>query len=181
MNEQLEFVKQIANRLDTAEIPYMMTGSMAMAVYSVPRMTRDIDVVVEYGPEDAHRLAGLFEPDCYVDVDNVRGAAVEQGMFNIIHKEWLIKADFIARKDEPYRKIEFERRRVIDVEGTRLAVVAPEDLVLSKLCWAKDSGSELQQRDVRQIIGSSPDLDWSYLKKWAAKLAITSLLEQNKR
>ena len=45
--KQLEFMKQIAERLDTAHIRYMLTGSMAMAIYSVPRMTRDIDLVIE--------------------------------------------------------------------------------------------------------------------------------------
>ncbi len=45
VDEQLEFVKQIASRLASAEINYMMTGSMAMAVYATPRMTRDIDDV----------------------------------------------------------------------------------------------------------------------------------------
>ena len=46
MNEQLEFVKQIASRLDSAGIAYMLTGSMALAIYAVPRMTRDIDLVI---------------------------------------------------------------------------------------------------------------------------------------
>lgn len=180
MNEQLEFVKQLANRLDSAGFPYMMTGSMAMAVYAVPRMTRDIDIVVEYRPEDAEKLAGLFAHDCYVDLDSVREAANNQGMFNIIHNEWFIKVDFIARKDEVYRKTEFNRRRTIDVEGTSVAVVSPEDLILSKLCWAKDSGSEMQQRDVRQIIESTRDLDWSYLEKWAADLSVVEVLERKK-
>ncbi|MEE9151178.1 MAG: hypothetical protein V3U20_05005 [Thermoplasmata archaeon] len=47
MDDQLEFVKLIASRLDSVGIAYMMTGSMAMAVYSMPRMTRDIDLVIE--------------------------------------------------------------------------------------------------------------------------------------
>ena len=180
MNEQLEFARLIARRLDEAGFLYMMTGSMAMAVYAVPRMTRDIDIVVEYRPRDAERLAALFQPDCYVDVDSVREAAVTRGMFNIIHNEWLLKADFIARKEEEYRKTEFERRRTIDVEGTTLTVTAPEDLILSKLYWAKDSASELQQRDVRQIIASTPHLDWPYLVKWAAVLGVGDLLDRNK-
>ena len=179
MNEQLEFAKLIAKRLDGAGFPYMMTGSMAMAVYAVPRMTRDIDIVVEYRPGDAEKLAALFESDCYVDVDSVREAAATEGMFNIIHNEWFIKVDFIARKGEAYRKTEFERRRTIDLEGTPLAVTAPEDLILSKLHWAKESESELQQRDVKQIIASAPDLDWPYLRKWAAVLGVGELLDRN--
>lgn len=60
MDEQLEFVKLIASRLDSVGIPYMMTGSMAMAVYSVPRMTRDIDLVVEVKPVDVDKIVSLL-------------------------------------------------------------------------------------------------------------------------
>ncbi len=56
MDEQLEFVKLIASRLDSVGIPYMMTGSMAMAIYSIPRMTRDIDLVVEVEHVDVDTL-----------------------------------------------------------------------------------------------------------------------------
>ena len=180
MNEQLEFAKLIARRLDKAGFGYMMTGSMAMATYAIPRMTRDIDIVIEYQPQDAERIATLFHPECVVDIDSIREAAVNEGMFNIIHNEWFVKADFIARKSGPYREVEFERRRMVDVEGTPIAVTAPEDLILSKLYWAKDSGSELQQRDVRQIIASNPNLEWPYMEKWAAVLGIVELLNRNK-
>jgi len=67
VDEQLEFVKLIASRLDSAGIPYMITGSVAMAVYSVPRMTRDIDLVVELKPGDVDKIVDLFSEDCYID------------------------------------------------------------------------------------------------------------------
>lgn len=60
MDEQLEFLKLIAARLGSADIAYMLTGSMAMAVYSIPRMTRDIDLVVEIQPKDIGRIVQLF-------------------------------------------------------------------------------------------------------------------------
>ena len=67
MNEQLEFVKQIAERLDAADIRYMLTGSMAMAIYAVLRMPRDVDlVIIECHLEDSAKIARLFEADCYV-------------------------------------------------------------------------------------------------------------------
>ncbi|MCX7011730.1 MAG: nucleotidyl transferase AbiEii/AbiGii toxin family protein [Candidatus Sumerlaeota bacterium] len=177
VDEQLEFVKEIAIRLESENVPYMLTGSMAMAVYSIPRMTRDIDIVVDCYPEDAERLAELFRADCYVDVESVREAAAERGMFNIIHKEWIIKADFIIRKDEPYRKLELERRRRVDIDGVSICVVAPEDLILSKLRWARDSESELQQRDARQLVQSAVGLDWPYLETWARWLSVGDLLD----
>jgi hypothetical protein len=178
VDEHLEFMKQIALRLESADIPYMVTGSMAMTLYAMPRMTRDIDFVVEYGSEDADRIVRLFQPDCYVDAESVRRAATERDMFNIIHNEWIIKADFIVRKDSAYHQLEFTRRRCVDIKGAAIAVVAPEDLILSKLEWAKDSQSELQKRDTRQIVESMGDLDWAYLENWAVSLGIGDLLEQ---
>lgn len=178
MNEQNEFLKQIAERLTASGIPYMLTGSMAMAVYSIPRMTRDIDFIVEYTPEDAERIGKLFAEDCYVDIESIREAALERSSFNIIHNEWLVKADFIPRKDEVYRKLEFERRRTVTIEGARIAVVTPEDLVLSKLYWARDSESERQQRDVRMLIQSRVELDWPYLEQWAERLGVSAMLER---
>ncbi|MCH7528837.1 MAG: nucleotidyl transferase AbiEii/AbiGii toxin family protein [Candidatus Marinimicrobia bacterium] len=178
MNEQLEFVKQIASRLDSAGIAYMLTGSMALAIYALPRMTRDIDLVIECRPEDSEELVKLFEADCYVDAESIRDAVVGRAMFNIIHKEWIIKADFIIRKNHRYRKVEFDRRRQIDIEGPPISVVAPEDLLLSKLQLSQDSGSELQRRDARSIVESVEGLDWSYLEIWAKDLGVWDLLEQ---
>ena len=82
------------------------------------------------------------------------------------------------RKEEPYRKVEFERRREIDVGGVHIAVVSPEDLILSKLCWADQSGSELHLGDIREIIRSVKDLDWPYMEEWADKIGVRALLEE---
>jgi hypothetical protein len=178
LDEQLEFLKEISTRLKKAKIPYMITGSIALSIYATPRMTRDLDVVVDLQPKDADMMVRLFEKDCYVDRSAVHKAAVERGIFNIIHNRWIVKADFIVRKDEPYRKVEFERRREIDIEGVSIAVVAPEDLILSKLCWVKESESEMQQRDVKDLIRSAENLDWPYLKEWAGRLGVADLLER---
>lgn len=178
MNEQLEFLKEIAARLQAADIPYMLTGSMALAVYALPRMTRDLDMVIALGLEDVEKFVKLFEKDCYVHPEAVRQAIKSKGTFNIIHNDWIIKADFIIRKEVPYRKIEFERRRKLDVSGVSIDVVTPEDLLLSKLHWIKQSESELQRRDVLDIIRSVEDLDWLYLEEWAGKLSVGALLEK---
>ena len=172
MDEQLEFVKEIARRLDGAGISYMLTGSLAMAAYAVPRMTRDIDLVVEVYPKDVKRLTALFSDDCYIDEDTVQDAVSRRTMFNIIHNIWVIKADFIIRKDDPYREAEFSRRHHVEVDGTKVAIVAPEDLILSKLVWAKESQSELQHRDVVELVKNVKGLDWSYLERWAIALDV---------
>ena len=178
MDEQLRFAVLVGSRLQAAGIPYMVTGSMALAVYAVPRMTRDIDLVIECRPDDAERIANLFQADCYVDVAEIRDAVVHRSMFNVIHNEWIIKADFIIRKNDEYRRLEFSRRREIQIAGVSMTFVSPEDLVLSKLAWSKASGSELQLRDVRTLVSSVSTLDWPYLEQWAATISVSTLLQE---
>lgn len=178
MNEQLEFMKEIARRLDSVHIRYMLTGSVAMAVYTVPRMTRDIDLVIECCPEDAPAIAALFRDDSYVDEDRIRKAAAERSMFNIIHQRWLIKADFIVRGDNEYRRVEFSRRKQVDIGGMPIWIVAPEDLILSKLKWAKGSGSSLQERDVKLLLETVERLDHDYIRRWAERLGVEELLKR---
>jgi hypothetical protein len=137
VSEELEVLRTVAGRLDAADIPYMLTGSMALNYYAVPRMTRDIDLVVELGPGDADRLVQLFEHDFYVEPEAVRRAIAAQGIFNLIHDAHVIKVDCVVRKDTEYRREEFARRRRVDIAGQPLSIVAPEDLVISKLDWAR--------------------------------------------
>jgi hypothetical protein len=178
MSEELEVLVLVANRLTGARVPYMLSGSTAMNVYAEPRMTRDIDMVVEIGAGDVDRIAAGFAQDFYCDSDMIRQAVADQGTFNMIHTPTVIKVDVIVRKDTPYRRLEFDRRRTIAVDGHTIWIVSAEDLVLSKLVWAKPSRSELQLRDVRNLIGCVPDLDWSYLERWAADLTVADLLAE---
>jgi hypothetical protein len=90
-------------------------------------MTRDVGVILQCTDRDVDTIVSLFDADCYIDRAAVAEAIAEEGMFNIIHNEWIIKADFIVRKDDSYRLREFERRREVDVENFTLSVVTPED------------------------------------------------------
>lgn len=178
MDEQLEFVRLIAERLTSVGVEYMLTGSMAMASYGNPRMTRDVDIVVECSSQDADFVVRCFEEDCYINRGAVIEAIANRSMFNIIHNEWIIKADFIVRKDDAYHRTEFARRRAITVAGNPVVVAAPEDLILSKLEWARESHSELQIRDVRELLASGIALDREYLEDWAQVLGVTASLSE---
>jgi hypothetical protein len=178
MSEELEVLKEVARRLAEAAIPYMITGSIAANFYTVPRMTRDIDIVVELLERDIGRFIPLFEKDYYLDPETVRAAVKNRGMFNLIHNEHIIKIDFVVRKDTPYRRREFSRRKKVAVDDLDLYVVSPEDLILSKLDWAKDSRSEIQLNDVRNLLKSVKGLNRSYLARWAKALGIESLYRE---
>jgi hypothetical protein len=178
MSEELETLEAVAERLDRARIPYMVTGSIAMNYYAVPRMTRDIDVVIELGSEDVDRVCDMFQQDFYVDREAVRRAVAQRSMFNVIHTETVIKVDFVVRKESPYRLEEFARRRRVSIAGHGLSIVAPEDLVISKLDWARDTRSEVQLADVRNLLESVRDLDRAYLEAWTRRLGLEALYRE---
>lgn len=178
MDEQLTFVKLIAERLESASIPYMLTGSMAMTFYAVPRMTRDIDLVVEMQSGDVDKLVSLFATDCYIESASVRDALSQHTMFNVIHREWALKADFIIRKENEYRVEEFARRRLLALEELSTYVVAIEDLILSKLVWSRTSRSEVQFRDVGELLKSATHVDYEYLNQWAQTLGVDKALKE---
>lgn len=175
MSDQLDVLKLVVTRLEEASIPYMVTGSIAASHYAMPRFTRDIDIVLELELKDVERLAHLFDDQFYGDAHALKRATARRGLANIIHRELLVKVDFIIRKNSPYRIEEFRRRRSVMIEEVSMSIVAPEDLILSKLVWMKDSGSELQRRDVQNLIGSVTDLDRAYVEHWAVELDVATL------
>lgn len=170
--EELALLLHVAQQLGSAEIPYMVTGSMALNYYAVPRMTRALDLVIALGQAEAWRLEDLFTASFYVDEAMVRQELARRGMCNIIHRSTLLKVDFIMRQDGPYDILAFDRRRRVSIGGETVALISPEDLVVSKLVWARDSGSELQLRDVRNILEMVPDLDRGYVAEWAPRLGV---------
>jgi hypothetical protein len=175
MNE-IDIVRDISHRFEQAGIPYMLTGSMAMNYYALPRMTRDIDVVIAIGPEDANRLVALFRPDYYVSEESIRESLIHQSIFNLIHQESVIKVDCIIRKGTEYRRAEFERRQRISILDFATFIVSKEDLIISKLFWAKDSHSEVQLRDVKNLLATGYDA--TYLRRWTRELGLDTLLEE---
>jgi len=154
----------------------MLTGSLAMNYYSQPRMTRDIDFVIEAHAKDIDKIVSAFEPDYYVERNAVSRAIALQRSFNIIHNEAFIKVDCIIRKDSEYRQLEFARRREVTIQGLEVWLVSKEDLIISKLYWARESHSELQLRDVKNLLASGFDVE--YLERWTRRLQLSTLLQE---
>jgi hypothetical protein len=175
MNE-IDIVRDISQRFEQVRIPYMLTGSVAMSYYAQPRMTRDIDVVIAISPNDVGRVAALFRPDYYLSEENIRESVAHESIFNLIHQESVIKVDCIIRKSGEYRKTEFERRQEISILDFTTFIVSKEDLIISKLSWAKDSRSEIQLRDVRNLLGTGYDAE--YLARWTRELEVRNLLNE---
>ena len=174
MTEELQLLRDMVSPLDGAGIDYMLTGSVALNCYAQPRMTRDIGLVVAFYLKDAERIHEILGEDYYVSEDAAREAVTHQSCFNAIHQTTLMKVDLMVRKREEYRLHEFARRQRLKLADFEFWVVSKEDLILSKLHWARDSQSERQLADVENLIATGCDTD--YLKTWSAALNLTDML-----
>jgi hypothetical protein len=168
-----DFLRVLINFFEKYNIPYMLSGSMAMSTYVVPRFTRDFDFVVYLQPASVSRLAEYFKDGYYCDEDAIRDSILHRSMFNIIDHRSNYKADFVILKNEPFRQAEFERKRKTELNGIELYIVSPEDLLLSKLIWIQDFQSAIQIEDILQL-KRLPGLDFGYMNKWIKELKLNT-------
>jgi len=170
----LELLKQICSELDRQGIFYMISGSLALNVYATPRMTRDIDIVIELAESDIDKFIEIFKSDFYVYKPSVEEEVRRRGMFNVIDHRTGYKADFIVLKDNEYRQLEFSRRKRTTVLGFEAWIVAIEDLIISKLLWTQELRSDRQIDDIRNLL-ENPSIDRKYLLFWCKKLQLNTL------
>jgi hypothetical protein len=176
MKNELDVVKDVSQKLVQLGIPFMLTGSMAMSLYTQPRMTRDIDFVLELMPKQVPQFVNTFSPEYYVEPESTLKASKGRKSFNLIHQESVIKVDCFVRPDSAFGKAEFSRRRAVHVRDFETYVASKEDVIVSKLWWARSSHSEVQMRDVKNLLAT--DHDQHYVLDWAQKLGVEELLQE---
>jgi hypothetical protein len=165
---------RITSALGEAGIAYMLAGSFFSAYYGAPRSTQDIDLVIEATEEQLRAFVRLLSPDeYYVDLDAALDARKRQSLFNVIDTVTGWKIDLIIRKSRPFSKEEFGRRSLVKLEDNPLFLASAEDVVVSKLEWAKLAQSRRHIEDVAGILRMRWDkLDRAYLEKWILDLRI---------
>lgn len=149
----------------------MLSGSIAMSTYTVPRFTRDIDLVIDLKREDANKLQQIFTSKYYFHRPAVEEAIERRSMFNVIDGNSGLKIDFMVKKQTPYREAEFaHKRRDIAYEAT-VWIVSVENLILSKLIWMQDYDSGQQKGDIRALLTDN-EIDIDYVRYWIDQLAL---------
>jgi hypothetical protein len=172
--------QKLHEALEAAAIPYMVTGSFVSAVHGVPRATHDIDVVIAPTAEQLVTLLKQFpEAEYYAELEDALQAYRHGSQFNVIDQNGIWKVDFILRKDRPFSRTEFERRRRINILGVSVYAATPEDILIAKLEWAKIGESERQLRDAAGIIAiQGPALDVAYVEHWVTELSLEDQWQQ---
>ena len=173
---ELDVLLDVIEKLNNLKIDYMLTGSLAMNYYAEPRMTRDLDIIIEIFPKDINRIIDKFQKEYYITENSVKEAIEQESSFNIIHNLSIIKIDFIIRKKEEYRKIEFDRKQTIRILDNEIKIVSKEDLIISKIFWAKDSKSEKQKNDIINLLQTKYNKE--YLIEWLTTLNLIQFVKE---
>lgn len=148
-------------RLNALGARYMVSGSVAVGIYGAPRFTHDVDLIVVLDRAQIERLPEIFpETEFYcppIEVIAVEAAREQRGHFNIIHHETGFKADIYLAGRDPLHAWALARARRLDIAGEPLVVAPPEYVIVRKLEFYREGGSEKHLRDIRSILETSPD------------------------
>ncbi len=178
---QQELLTHVIATLQELGIEFMLSGSHASSLQGEARTTHDIDLVARLSVDDVQPLLVAFGADrFYLSEPAVAEATRSKRMFNLLESSTGEKVDFWVLTDSPFDQSRFARRQRIDIGDQFVDVSAPEDTILMKLLWCKQSGgSEKQFGDVLRVYELQAELlDREYLDKWVRELQIEDLWQR---
>jgi len=131
-------------------------------------------VIAPAGRQELLALLKQFpDSEYYAEPEDAMQAFTHQTQFNVIDQNSIWKIDFILRKDRPFSRGEFDRRRLVDMLGVTVFAATPEDILIAKLEWAKIGGSERQIQDAAGIVAiQGESLDVAYVERWVAVMGL---------
>jgi hypothetical protein len=176
--ELAELQRRLVEVLEAADIPYFVTGSAATIYYGEPRFTNDLDIVAEIRESHIPNLLAAFpSPEFYLSPDALRDAIRRRSMVNILHPGFGLKVDLIVPASTPFNTSRFQRKvRVHPSEGQQAWYSAPEDIILKKMDFYREGGSDKHLRDITGMFKVMGDqIDTTYIAEWAARLDLEEI------
>lgn len=153
--QESELFLLFVRRLNDAGVRYVIGGSVASIFYGEPRLTNDVDIVVFLNASDVGRLPEMFPAvDFYLPPLEVMITEVmreQRGHFNILHKASSFKADIYPTGRDEFNAWAFRNRRSIQFQGATLVLAPPEYVIVRKLEYFREGGSEKHLRDIRGV------------------------------
>jgi hypothetical protein len=178
--EQADLLRRVITVLDELQVPYMIVGSWASSAYGEPRLTQDIDIVVDLKLERVNSLCEAFPaPEYYVSREAAAEAVRLKRPFNVLHPGSGVKIDFVVARKDPWGQSQMLRRQEVQVlPGQKGYLACPEDVIIGKMRYYRQGGSEKHLRDIAGILKiMGEDVDRGYIAQWAEELNLTEVWE----
>ena len=175
---QQELLKKVVLTLDQNDIDYMLTGSLVSSMQGEPRLTHDIDIIINLKKTDINKILFLFPLEkYYISEKAILESLDKKTSFNVIDLEVGDKIDFWILTESAFDLSRFSRRRKTKFLNFFIYLSTPEDTILEKLLWSKISGgSEKHYKDALRVYEVQKEkLDFDYLNRWTEKLEISNL------
>ena len=170
--------------LESLGVTYAIGGSVAAMMYSAPRLTIDLDLMVSAPLKQLNQL--VREVGSWQVYITPFEAIVENNLpgglpFNIIDGAIGTKADLYIAQNSGLDASAMARRRRLTWDretGTSAWFLSPEDVILYKLSYYRQGGEVAQKHptdiaNMLEVIGSQ--LDLSYLAHWAVAIGVADL------
>jgi len=158
---QTDFFRLYTDRLNTLGVRYMVVGSVAGMMYGEPRLTNDVDIVLELAAADVEKLCALFPIEEYYcpppEVVRLEASRRQRGHFNLIHHDTGFKADIYLRGRDDQSEWAMKHATKSEIDGHAVWVAPLEDIILGKLEYYREGGSEKHLRDIRTMLKVSGD------------------------
>jgi hypothetical protein len=181
---QSELLRYVVGVLERMKLKYFVTGSLASTAYGEARLTHDIDIVLQLPPTRVREFCVAFGADeFYVSEEAVRVEAARGGQCNVIHPASGLKIDLIFPSADELNTSRFSRiRRLVATPGVEAWFSSPEDIILKKMEFYREGGSEKHLRDITGILKvSGEEVDREYVREWARKLGVEEIWDAIER
>ena len=176
--EQLDLLRYVIESLERLDLKYAVVGSFASGAYGEPRFTQDIDIVVDLRSGQITDFCRCFPgPEFYLSEPAVRDAVQRKRQFNVIHPTSGNKVDFMLERADPWGRNQLARRQATQIFPDRIAYLAsPEDVILGKMLYYGEGGSEKHLRDITGILRVNGDqVDRHYVADFAEQLGVSEI------
>ena len=176
--EQSELLRHVVSVMEKLRLPYLVTGSVVTIFFGEPRLTNDINIVVDLPEDRIKAFCDEFsDTEYYLCIDAVQAAVKTAGQFNIIHPDSGLKADVMIPLDTPFNRSRFARAIRVKPDGHFDASFASlEDVIIKKMEFYHEGGSEKHLRDITGVLKiSGGRVDRDYVREWAAKLGLLDI------
>jgi len=184
---EADLIQIFVDPLEKEKIEYMITGAVASIVYGEPRLTNDIDLVLNFKKDDIdlfiknYPLSDFYCPP--KETILIEFHRKTRAHFNLIHHESGLKADCYLMGQDPLHVWGMKNRRRVEIGAQKAIWLAPpEYVILRKLEFFREGGSPKHLEDIQKMLLTLGDqIDRKFIEEKIQQMGLNQEWEKVKK